>query len=171
LCEFYSRLNSERKFTVIRHSNIYGPWDKFDLKRSHVFGASITKVLTSKKEIKIWGQGKEKRDLLYVSDLVNFVDLAIKKQPLNFRIYNCGGGGGAFISVLALTEKIANLAGRSYLEILTDSDKPSVQFSATVDCSLAFRELGWSPKVTLEDGIKFSIEHWHREFDGSEVTK
>ena len=40
LGEFYSRLN-RNKYTLIRHSNIYGPHDKFDLEKSHVFGASI----------------------------------------------------------------------------------------------------------------------------------
>ena len=46
-CEFYSRISST-KYTAIRHSNIYGPYDKFDAERSHVFGATISKVLTEK---------------------------------------------------------------------------------------------------------------------------
>ena len=46
MCEFYSRLG-RTKHTVIRHSNIYGPHDKFDLEKSHVFGATMTKVMTT----------------------------------------------------------------------------------------------------------------------------
>ena len=46
MCDFYSRLG-ETKYTAIRHTNIYGPHDKFDLEKSHVFGASITKVLSA----------------------------------------------------------------------------------------------------------------------------
>ena len=46
MCEFYSRLG-KTKHTVIRHSNMYGPYDKYDLEKSHVFGATITKVMTS----------------------------------------------------------------------------------------------------------------------------
>ena len=56
LCEFYSRI-SDIKFTIIRHSNIYGPYDKYDLEKSHVFGATITKVMKAKKDIIIWGEG------------------------------------------------------------------------------------------------------------------
>ena len=83
MCEFYSRI-STTKFSIIRHSNVYGPYDKFDLERSHVFGASITKVMNSKKFVNIWGDGNESRDFLHINDLISFVDLAIKKQKKKF---------------------------------------------------------------------------------------
>jgi len=93
MCEFYSRIGNT-KYTVIRHSNIYGPYDKFDLERSHVFGATIAKVLTTKEgeNIIVWGDGKEERDLLYISDIVDFVELVIEKQIHNFELYNVGYG-------------------------------------------------------------------------------
>ena len=47
LCEFYSKFGVN-KFTLIRHSNIYGPYDKFDLKKSHVFGATVAKIMNKK---------------------------------------------------------------------------------------------------------------------------
>ena len=80
MCEFYSRLG-KNKYTLIRHSNIYGPNDKFDLEKSHVLAASVNKIISCKNnKVIIWGDGKEERDLLFISDLINFVDLAIKKQ-------------------------------------------------------------------------------------------
>ena len=104
MCEFYSRLN-QNKYTLIRHSNIYGPYDKFDLEKSHVLGASINKVVNNKKnKVTIWGNGKESRDLLYVSDLVRFVDLAIKNQKNKFELYNVGLG--KLISINDLVRKI-----------------------------------------------------------------
>ena len=74
-CEFYSNLG-KTKFVVIRHSNMYGPNDKFD-KRSHMMAANIKKVYFAKNNsvIKIWGDGKQKRDLLYIDDLVNFIKI------------------------------------------------------------------------------------------------
>ena len=72
---------NRNKYTLIRHSNIYG-YDKFDLDKSHVFGAGlVNKVINSKNDkVIIWGKGDEGRDLLYIDDLVNFVELAIKNQ-------------------------------------------------------------------------------------------
>ena len=53
LCRFYSKI-SKTSFTCIRHSNIYGPHDKFDLDKSHFFGATINKIFNSKNELTIW---------------------------------------------------------------------------------------------------------------------
>src|SRR3990167_1708261 len=88
MCEFYAGI-SDTKFTAIRHSNIYGPHDKYDLERSHVFGATITKVMTAKDKIVVWGTGDEERDLLYIDDLVNFVELTLRNQSKKYQLYNC----------------------------------------------------------------------------------
>ena len=88
MCEFYARLGVT-KHTVIRHSNIYGPHDKFDLERSHVFGATVTKVMTAADgKITVWGSGEEARDLLYVDDLVDFVERAVERQSVPYALYN-----------------------------------------------------------------------------------
>lgn len=91
MCEFYSRLG-ETKYTVIRHSNIYGPYDKYDLERTHVFGATITKVMKAEEggRIVVWGGGEEERDFLHVSDLVSFVGLALARQTTRFELVNVG---------------------------------------------------------------------------------
>ena len=87
LTKFYANLKKTR-FTVIRHSNMYGPHDKYDLEKSHMFGANVTKVMSAPEggSIIVWGGGKEKRDLLYISDLVGFVELSIDKQNWDHEI-------------------------------------------------------------------------------------
>ena len=156
MCEFFSR-HSETKFTVIRHSNVYGPWDKYDLEKSHVFGATITKVLLATDSIEIWGDGSEKRDLLYITDLVEFVKKALDNQKDKFRIYNCGGN--VLVSTRELTERIMSIAERN-LEIHFNTDKPTVKFSVCLDNKRAKDELGWSPRVELDMGIRLSLDFW-----------
>lgn len=159
MCEFYSRLGSN-KYTVIRHSNIYGPYDKFDLEKSHVFGATMTKVMTAKdKIITVWGSGEEERDLLYVSDLSRFVELAIDKQVEKFRLYNAGYGSS--ISIKDLVQKIISCSG-TQLAIEYDLSKPTIKTKLCLDCSKARNELGWMPRVSLEEGIMKTIK-WYRE--------
>ncbi len=155
LCEFYSNI-SNTKFTIIRHSNIYGPYDKFDLEKSHVIGATITKVMKSKKEIKIWGKGNEIRDFLYISDLINFVKMIIKKQKSKFKIYNCGSEIG--IKVIDLIEIIMKIADKN-LKVKKISG-PTINFNLILDCSKAKREIGWNAKVSLNEGIKKTIKWW-----------
>ena len=158
MCEFYSNI-SKTKFTIIRHSNIYGPHDKFDLEKSHVFGATITKVMSSNKIITIWGDGKESRDLLYVDDLVNFVFKAIKYQKLNFRIYNCGSGKG--VKIKDLVKKIIKISKKN-LTIKYDISKPTIVSNVFLNCNLAKKEINWQPLIPLELGIKKTINWWKK---------
>lgn len=164
LCEFYSRLG-RTKFTVIRHSNIYGPYDKYDLEKSHVFGATITKVMTSKDTVTVWGEGKEERDLLYVSDLVDFVELVLDKQDYTFDIFNLGLEQG--ISIRDLVKKIIEVSGRN-LNIHFDTTKPSIATKLVVDCAKAKNKFGWKPQVTLEEGITKTLE-WYKHNIASKV--
>jgi len=159
MCEFYSRIG-QTKYTVIRHSNIYGPYDKFDLEKSHVFGATITKVMTVKDggKIVVWGQGEEERDLLYVSDLVDFVEIAMDKQNDKFQLYNVGYGSS--ISVSDLVKKIVIYSGKD-ISIEYDLSKPSIRTKLCLDITKARDQPGWSPKVTLEEGIKKTIA-WYK---------
>jgi nucleoside-diphosphate-sugar epimerase len=159
MCEFYSRLG-KTKHTVIRHSNMYGPYDKYDLEKSHVFGATITKVMTSEDgKINVWGTGKEKRDLLYVSDLVDFVDLALNKQTTPYELFNVGIGEG--IRIKDLVSKIIHYSGRD-LEIVHDLSKPSLPTSLFLNCSRAEELLDWKPKHTLDNGIIKTL-NWYKD--------
>ncbi len=156
MCEFYAGI-SETKFTAIRHSNIYGSHDKFDLERSHVFGATITKVMSAEEKISVWGTGEEERDLLHVDDLVNFVDLSIEKQTEKYRLYNCGAGKA--VSIKDLVNNIVHHSGKK-LAIEHDLSQPTIKTSLFLDCTLAKNELGWEPQVDLDDGIKRTIAWW-----------
>lgn len=166
MAEFYSRICST-KFTVIRHSNIYGPYDKFDLERSHVFGATVTKVLTNENgKITVWGDGSEERDLLYVSDLVDYVKLVIEKQKNPFILQNVGLGSS--VSVTELVKKIIHASGKK-IDIEYDKTKPSLKTKVFLDISKAKAMFGWAPKVTLQEGIEKTI-HWHREHHIPTIT-
>ncbi len=156
MCEFYAGI-SDTKFTAIRHSNIYGTHDKYDLERSHVFGATITKVMLADEKMSVWGTGDEERDLLYIDDLVDFVKLAIQKQSEKYRLYNCGYGKA--IAIKDLVNKIVNYSGKS-LRIEHDLSQPTIKTSLFLDCELAKNELGWEVKTDLDTGIKKTLAWW-----------
>ena len=162
MCDFYSRIG-DTKYTVIRHTNIYGPHDKFDLERSHVFGATITKVLSAQDgKLSVWGAGEEERDLLFVDDLNNFVDNALKNQKKSYALYNCGYGSA--ISIKSLVNKIIKAAGKK-LTVEHDLSQPSIKTSLSLDCSKAQQELGWKPKTSIDDGISKTIAWWRDNID------
>jgi GDP-L-fucose synthase len=158
MAEFFSNIGPTR-YTVIRHSNIYGPYDKFDLEYSHVFGATINKVLNCKDgEITLWGDGSEERDLLYITDLVDFIRLVIEKQSEPFCLVNIGYGSS--ISIINLTKKIIETAEKN-IRLAYDKSKPSINTKLALDCTKAKDLFGWQPKVSLKKGIQKTID-WYK---------
>ncbi len=161
LCEFYAGI-SDTKFTVMRNTNFFGPYDKFDLERSHVFGATMTKVMQcqniDKKEIiTLWGSGEEARDFVHISDFCRFVELAIERQPTKYALYNCGSGQAVKINDLA-AEMIKQGGKDIYIE--HDLSKPTIPTSLCLDTTKAREELGWQPQVSLEEGIQRTMKYW-----------
>ena len=158
MSELFASLGNT-KHTVFRHSNAYGPHDKFDLERSHVFGATITKVMTANPgdSISVWGTGEEERDLLYVSDVARFIERAIDRQENPFELVNIGYGSS--ISIGDLVQKIIGASGKD-LRIKYDSTKPTVKTKVALDFSKAEEIFGWRPKTSLEEGIKKTMS-WY----------
>ena len=108
MSKFFAGLG-RTKHTVIRHSNTYGPYDKYDLEKSHMFGATIAKIMTADEgdEIVVWGDGLTERDLLYVDDVVDFIHKAIDNQKTDYELYNVGYGKS--ISVKQIVQKIIEI--------------------------------------------------------------
>lgn len=161
MLEFFSSI-SKMKTTAIRHSNIYGPHDKFDFERSHVFGATISKVMLADSEVSVWGTGEEERDLLHVDDLCRFVEKAILNQKEKHRLYNCGLGNK--ISIRELVDLIIQKSGKK-ITITHDTNQPTIKTSLYLDCDLAHKELDWTPNVKIEDGVSQTIEWWKTNID------
>ena len=74
-------------------------------------------------------------------------------------MYNVGLGKE--ISIRGLVESIVKLSGRA-LEITHDLSKPTIKTSLYLDCTKAQKELGWTPKIDLEDGIKKTLQ-WYKD--------
>lgn len=164
MAKFYSGLG-ETQFTVMRHSNVYGPLDKFDLERSHVTGATITKVMTAPRrgEIVVWGNGEEERDLLYVTDLCEFVDKVLHtERSRNYELFNVGSSRE--YSVNDIVDMVIHIAGRDDLTKKYDTSKPTIPVSFGLNCHKALFETGWSAKTTLAQGISQTIDWYRQEY-------
>lgn len=157
MCAWYAKFGRTR-FTVLRHSNVYGPYDKFDLARSHVFGATVTKTLTATDgKVTLWGTGKAARDLIHADDLASAVRAAIVRATSPFELYNIGSGTA--VTTREIAERIVRASGRT-LEIALDPSRPTIDTQLALDCSHAFERLGWRPRIDLDEGISRTIAWW-----------
>ncbi len=149
MCKFYSDLG-KTKFTTIRQSNIYGPYDKFDRKNGHFFSATIDKVINSDKDIEVWGDGSEKKDLLYVKDLTNFIELVITKQESPFELINLSSGTS--LTITDIVQTIISVFDKD-LKIMYDLTKPSRKYGLQINSDKARKLFGWNPTYDLRSGI------------------
>lgn len=160
LARCYAKLGGI-KTTVIRHSNCYGPYDKFGSEGAHMLAANIDRVMRAPEgsEIAVWGSGEEIRDLLYISDLLDFIEKALYGGSHTYDNFNVGLGKGYPVKVVV--ERIIAASGKN-LRISFDESKPTIPVSVTLNCRKAQLEYRWSPLVDLDEGIKRTMA-WYKQ--------
>lgn len=138
-------------------TNLYGPYDDFDPKTSHVIPAIILKIFNAKKtnsdSIILWGDGSPTRDFLYADDAARGIILAAENyndhQPINL-------GSNDEISIKNLAETISKHMD-FHGDIKWDTSKPNGQPRRRVSNDKARTAFGFNPETSIEEGIKNTI--------------
>lgn len=157
-CELYAKyLPRKMKCTVIRPANLFGPHDKYDFNKCHVTPATIRKVADEMNPIPIWGDGSELRDLLFIEDFVESLQIVMEKEQEMFNIYNVGSNQVYSVNeVLEIMKKVADYdAPTEYI-----SGKPSMIPVRKINSNKIKHKLGWEAKTPLEDGLKIAYD-WY----------
>jgi len=139
-------------------SNMYGPLDHFEIERSHALGALILKIYNAKKNnlnfVDVWGTGKPIREWLYVEDGSNALVRALDLEE-GHHFFNVGSGIG--YSVLEIATMIAKEFDW-HGEFKLDTTKPDGVLEKKVNPELGKKILNWAPEVSIEEGIKLTVE-------------
>ncbi len=143
--------------------NLYGPWDNFDPRSSHVIPALIRKFLEAQQQnaptVEVWGTGNASREFLYIDDCAEGIVLAAAKyedaEPVNL-------GAGFEITIRDLAEKIGAFTGYRG-RIVWDPAKPDGQPRRCLDTTRAAERFGFKAKVSFEEGLKKTIEWWRSQ--------
>ena len=138
-------------------ANLYGPGDNFDLETSHVIPALIRKMVDSRREVVLWGDGSPSREFLYVDDCVEGLVLAAERYE-GADAVNLGTGVETTIRDLA--ETIADITGFEG-EIVWDTSMPNGQPRRSLDASRAEELFGFRARTALRDGLVRTVE-WYR---------
>ena len=142
-------------------TNLYGPNDNFDLETSHVFPALIRKfseAAANGGSVELWGTGSPKREFLHVDDLAKAVVVLLEKYNADDHI---NVGTGEDVTIKELAETIASAAGFSG-DVKWDSTKPDGTPRKVMDVS-KIKSLGWAPQISLEEGVRQTVEYYQRE--------
>ena len=148
----YARIYGLRSI-VFRQSCIYGP-RQFGVEDQGWLAWMMIAAVTGK-QITVYGDGKQVRDVLHVNDLLDAYDLAVEKiDDVKGEVYNVGGGTRNVMAIWAEFGPILErLMGRK-IEVARDEWRPGDQRVFYADFRKAKRELGWEPKIDLEEGME-----------------
>ena len=137
---------------VFRQSCIYGQ-RQFGIEDQGWVAWFVIAAITGR-PITIYGDGKQVRDVLFIDDLLNAYDTALQRiGTAAGQVYNLGGGPDKTLAIWTEFEPILeNLLGRK-IEVGRGSWRPGDQKIFVSDIRKAGRELGWTPKVGVQEGI------------------
>lgn len=135
-------------------TNLYGPYDNFDLETSHVIPAIIKKCVTAvqegKSSITLWGDGTASREFMYVEDAAEAILLATERYNLSLPV---NLGSGREITIRELAALVARYCGFTG-NIVWDTTKPNGQPRRALDTLKAKEAFGFEAKTSLEEGLK-----------------
>lgn len=145
-------------FTSLMPTNLYGPGDTYDEFTSHVIPALIMKFCRAVDDespcVTLWGSGTALREFMHVEDLAAAILLLLEGMSGTAPDW-MNVGSGEEISIAGLARTIADLCGYAG-EILWDDSRPDGSPRKLLD-STRIRSMGWSPSISLEDGLRRTI--------------
>jgi len=157
MCEMYHKQYGLNAMTILA-ANAYGPGDRFDPELAHVIPATIMKCHDYEALLRVWGDGTQTRDFMYVDDIAEGLLLAAEKQ--NVPQYHLNLSWGLEISIRELVRWIAHLC-QFKQDIVFDDSKAGGDVRRVASGRLAREVLGFEPKVGLEEGLIRTI-NWYR---------
>lgn len=164
MCKFYKRQYGD-DFISCMPTNLYGPYDNYDLQGSHVMPAMIRKFHDAKvngaESVELWGTGTPLREFLYVDDMADACVFLLEnydgEQHVNI-------GTGKEVTIKELAETVKRVVGYEG-EIVWNSEMPDGTPRKLTDVTKLHR-LGWTHKIELEEGVKLAY-CWFQENVGA----
>jgi len=167
LCEYINTEDNTYHYKTIIPCNLYGKYDKFDPKHSHMLPAVIRKIYEAKEnelqEIDIWGDGEARREFMLAEDLADFTYFAI--ENFESMSQNINVGLGTDYTINEYYQTIAKVIGYTG-KFVHDLTKPVGMKQKLID-DTKLKDFGWKYKTSLEEGIEKTFDYYLEEvFDG-----
>ena len=156
MCEAYN-YQYGTNYKCLMPTNTFGPNDNYDLLNSHFIPAIIRKVIEAKKnykkKINLWGNGKAKREIIYVDDIaeacIYFIGKKTKKSLINI-------GSGYELNIKEFANKIKNFIHPSLLVNFNKNQLNGTK-KKLMSSSLA-KKYGWKSRFNIDEALKLTIE-------------
>jgi GDP-L-fucose synthase len=148
---------------IVRPSNVYGPWDNFDLKTSMVIPSLIAKTANGENPLKVWGDGSAVRDFIHAYDVAKAMLFVVEKninEPVNI-------GSGVGVSIKHIAAELQKI--KSDLQIEWDISKPKGDDVRILDMT-KLKKYGFAASISIEDGLKDTYQ-WYETHKNSSFKR
>ena len=163
MCESYNQQYGTH-YKCLMPTNTFGPNDNYDDLNSHFFPALLKKIhkikTSNKKILKIWGNGKAKREIIYVDDVADACVYFMKKR-IKENVINIGTGRDRTIKNYAKI-LISEIFPNNKVRIIFDTSKPNGTPRKVLNVSLA-KKYGWKSKHKLRNSIQTTYKEFIKE--------
>lgn len=161
MCGMYSNhIKHPMRTLVIRPANLYGPYDKYNRSESKVIAALIRRVAEKENPLKVWGDGNDLKDFLYIDDFINAL---IKLFSLDSDIGPVNVSSGNSITIKDVIKTLIDISDQSGLEINFDITKPSMIPIRLISNEYVKEITDWHPETTIYEGLKKTFD-WYKKF-------
>lgn len=171
-----------RNYFSVMPTNLYGPGDNFHPENSHVLPALIRRIVeardTKAPEVVIWGSGTPLREFLHVDDCADAIVHLMETvktgtlealPPARDGWFHVNVGSGSEVSISDLAHMIVEAVGYPG-KLVFDRSKPDGTPRKLMD-NAVLRSLGWSPKVTLKEGISSTVDWYQKMLKSGELRR
>jgi GDP-L-fucose synthase len=171
LCQAY-RKQYGHDFISAMPTNLYGPFDNFDLQSSHVLPAMIRKFhdarVEGRPEVVLWGTGSPRREFLHVDDLADACLFIMRRYD---EAEHINVGTGEDLTIRELAERVKDVV-HPQARLVFDPSKPDGTPRKLLDVG-RLQRLGWRPRIGLRDGVAATyawfLENYERLKNGGRV--
>ncbi len=162
MCEFYNQQYGTN-YKSLMPCNTFGPNDNYDFESSHFIAALIRKIyeakINNRKEIKIWGNGKTKRELIFVDDIADAIIFFVNKKTKESLINIGTQKDYSIIEYANIIMKLLNV--KLKIKKINRSLKGTPR--KILNISLA-KKLGWNSKTSLVEGLKITLNDFKKNY-------
>ena len=162
MCQAYRKQYGFNAISLMP-TNLYGPGDNYHPENSHVMAAMIRRFyeanVNNQETVTCWGDGTPRREFLYSDDLATACILAMQEYD-DYEIMNVSTGEE--VSIKETAETVAKIVGYKGT-IAWDTSKPNGTIKRPLHIE-KIKQLDWKPQVSLEDGIRKSIDDFGRNW-------
>lgn len=160
MCKFF-KIQYGDDFISCMPTNLYGPYDNYDLSGSHVMPAMIRKfhdaMVNDLPTVELWGTGTPLREFLYVDDMADACVFLLENYS---GVQHVNIGTGKEVTIKELAETVRRIVGYKG-EIVWNKDMPDGTPRKLTDVT-KLHNLGWTHKVELEEGVQLAY-NWFKE--------